>query len=183
MSAPTLPSHRHVLNDPPAGERRSRLLPLPLFTAALLVTWLLLVNSVHPRLILLGVVFSVAISWLSSRFLPLTPAIHSWSAGFRFIPVFLWDIVVANIQVALIILRVNRPPRATWMEMPLDMQDPFAMSTLASVISLTPGTVSARFDADRRVLLIHTLDTADPAAEVARMKERYEKPLQKVFEG
>lgn len=182
MEHPPILEGRHVLDDPPPGVRRSALLPMPLFTLVLVVTWLLLVNSLHPRLILLGVIFAMVIAWVSSRFLPAAPKIHSWSTGLRFLPVFLWDIVVANVQVAIIILRVNKPLRSAWLEIPLDMRDPFAMSALASVISLTPGTVSARFDTERRVLLVHALDTADPVAEVARMKERYEKPLQKVFE-
>jgi multicomponent K+:H+ antiporter subunit E len=184
METPPIPDHRHILDDPAESptQTRSALLPMPRLTLVLLGTWLLLVNSLHPRMILLGVVFSMAISWISSRFLPLTPVIHSWAAGLRFMPIFLWDLIVANLQVAFLILRVGRPLRSTWLEIPLHVSDPFAMSALASVISLTPGTVSARFDTERRVLFVHILDTADPVAEVARIKERYERPLMKVFE-
>lgn len=167
-----------------AGEPpRWRLLPQPLFTLVLFGTWLLIVGSVHPRMLLLGAIFSVAITWFSHRFLPVAPEVHSWRAGLRFIPVFLWDIVVANMFVALLILRVDKTPRSRWLVIPLEMRDPFAMSTLASVISLTPGTVSARFDADRRVLYVHALDVEDPAAEIALIKTRYEAPLREVFEG
>ncbi len=182
MSDATPLERNHVLDDPPPTERRHPLLPLPLFTLVLIVAWLLLVNSVHPRLILLGVAFSLAIALASHRFLPRAPAIYSWSTGFRFLPVFAWDIVVANVHVAWLIVRVWRPLRPTWLEIPLDMKDPFAMSALASVISLTPGTVSASFDSQRRVLSVHTLDTDDAAAEIARIKERYEAPLRRVFE-
>lgn len=181
----TIPHHNgnDVLDDPQDGSKRHALVPMPLFTLVLIAAWLLLVNSVHPRLVLLGVVFSLAVAAVSSRFLPRAPAVHSWIVGLRFMPVFLWDIVVANVQVAWLILRFWRPLRPAWLEIPLDMKDPFAMSTLASVISLTPGTVSASFDAERRVLLVHTLDTGDPAAEIALIKERYERPLRKVFES
>ena len=148
----------------------------------LIVSWLLLVNKLDARMLLLGVVFSLVIAKLTHRFLPRAPAIHRWSVGLRFMPLFFWDIAVANVQVAFRILRVWRPLQPAWLEIPLDMEDPFAMSTLASVISLTPGTVSARFDAQRRGLLVHTLHTGDPAAEIASIKERYEKPLRMVFE-
>ena len=52
---------------------------------------------------------------------------------------------------------------------------------LAGTISLTPGTVSSDISSDGRALLVHALDVADPAAEVARIKQRYETRLMKVF--
>jgi len=169
--------------NPSVHPRGFRVLPNPIFSGVLVVTWLLLVNSIHPRMILLGVVFAVSVPWLSQLFLPRAPRIHSWRAGFRFVPVFLWDVVVANVVVSIIILRVGFKPRSSWLVVPLDVRDPFAAATLANVISLTPGTVSSRFSADRTELLVHALDVTDPAAAVVRMKERYEKPLMEVFEG
>ena len=52
---------------------------------------------------------------------------------------------------------------------------------LAGTISLTPGTVSSDGSADGRFLLVHALDVPDPEAEIARIKQRYEARLQRVF--
>jgi multicomponent K+:H+ antiporter subunit E len=52
---------------------------------------------------------------------------------------------------------------------------------LASVISLTPGTVSADLSDDRKTLLVHGLNVVDEAAAVAEIKQRYEAPLLEVF--
>ena len=52
---------------------------------------------------------------------------------------------------------------------------------LASVVSLTPGTVSADIDAERRHLLVHALSVADTEALVREIKARYEAPIKEIF--
>jgi multicomponent K+:H+ antiporter subunit E len=153
----------------------------PVISLALVVVWLLLVNSLHPRMILLGLLFGFTIPLFSQIFLPDPPHIRSWRTLARFFPLFLWDVLVANLNVARLILSFHRPLRPTWIVIPLDLENPYAISVLASVISLTPGTVSAQLGPDRRTLLVHVLDTADAAAEVARIKSRYERPLEEIF--
>ena len=65
-------------------------------------------------------------------------------------------------------LRLLAPPRA-------------AITALASIITLTPGTLSAELSEDRRHLLVHGFNLRDPAATVAGIKARYEAPLQEIF--
>jgi len=160
---------------------RKGLLPHPALSVVLLITWLFLANSIHPRLVLLGVVWAVLIPQVTKAFLPASPKVR-WGALLRFLPIFLWDLVVANIAVAGLILSFGRAMRPSWIVVPLDVTNPYAITTLANVISLTPGTVSAALGPDRRSLLVHVLDTADPEAEVAKIKSRYEAPMKEIFE-
>ncbi len=96
--------------------------------------------------------------------------------------IVIWDIFVANFHVAgLILFRRNRDLRSRWLVVPLELRSPEAITTLAGTISLTPGTVSADIAADGRSLLVHSLDVADEAAEVARIKQRYEARLRRIF--
>jgi multicomponent K+:H+ antiporter subunit E len=168
-----------------SSTRESRgfsLLPHPLLSVALAAVWLLLVNSIHPRMILLGVVFGVAIPLFTRPFWTDRPTICSFSALVRFIPIFLWDVVIANLQVAWLILNFTRKLRPTWVVIPLDIRNPYAITTLANVISLTPGTVSSELGPDRKTLLVHSLDVEDPEALVAHIKKRYETPMKEIFE-
>jgi multicomponent K+:H+ antiporter subunit E len=158
------------------------ILPNPGVSLVLLLAWLALANSVHPRLILLGAVFAVAVPYFTRAFLPVRPKVRSWSTALRFVPLFLWDVIVANMVVAWLIINVRRTLRPVWLVIPLDITNPYAVTTLASVISLTPGTVSSELSADRRTLLVHALDVEDPEAEVARIKQRYEAPIKEIFE-
>jgi multicomponent K+:H+ antiporter subunit E len=64
---------------------------------------------------------------------------------------------------------------------PLAVTHPYGVSLLASIITMTPGTVSAEIDEDRREILVHVLDLADADALVADIKARYEAPLVEIF--
>lgn len=157
-------------------------LPHPILSALLLGAWLLLNNSLHPRMILLGGVLAVAIPLFTRSFWPDRPTIYRPGTLFRFLPVFVWDVVIANFQVAWLIVNFRRTLRPGWIVIPLDIQDPYAITTLANVISLTPGTVSAELGPGRATLLVHSLDVGDPDAMVAQIKNRYEKPIKEIFE-
>jgi multicomponent K+:H+ antiporter subunit F len=74
--------------------------------------------------------------------------------------IVLWDIVVANVQVALIILfKREADIRSHWIPVPLDLTSAEAITVLAGTITMTPGTVSAtpcrRWQRDPRALPAH----------------------------
>jgi len=160
----------------------SRLLPHPLLTPALAGVWLLLNNSLQPGHIILGLLLGWLIPLFTLRFWPEVVTIHRPLVLLRFTLVVLYDIVLANMVVALRIL--GRPERLhpTLVEVPLDLRGDLAISLLANTICLTPGTVSARLSGDRRTLLVHALDAPDADEVRAQIKARYEAPLKEVFE-
>ena len=159
-----------------------RLLPQPLFSVFLLLVWLLLVNTVAPGHLVLGAFLAITLPLFTARFWPDRPRIYSPWKLLRYITVLLWDIGLANVTVARLILGPTRKLRPAFIHLPLDMQNEFAISVLASTISLTPGTVSSDLSPDRKTLLIHALDVEDEAAVIAAIKQRYENPLREIFE-
>ncbi len=159
-----------------------RWLPHPWITLALTAIWLLLVNSAAPGQMVLGLVLGVSIVRFTARFWVATPRIRRPLRLLRFIGIVLGDIVVANVAVArLIVVRPKRLQPA-FVAVPLALQAELVISLLASTICLTPGTVAARLAPDRRHLLVHALDVADPSALIATIKSRYETPLREIFE-
>lgn len=98
-----------------------------------------------------------------------------------FLGYFLSDIVVANFQVARIILDPGRVPRPRFV-VPLALHDPLVVTVLAGVISLTPGTVSTRLSEGGKTLVLHCLDVADEQALLRRIRTRYEAPLREIFQ-
>lgn len=159
----------------------SRWLPQPLFTLFLWLIWLLLVNSVAPGQLLLGALLAVILPLLTNRFWPEHPPLSSPWKIVRFVTVLLWDILVANLAVARRILGPTQQLRPAFIHLPLDLENDFAISILASTISLTPGTVSSDLSPDRKTLLIHALDVEDEAQLIAQIKQRYEQPLKEIF--
>ncbi|MDJ0740765.1 MAG: Na+/H+ antiporter subunit E [Gammaproteobacteria bacterium] len=160
----------------------SRALPHPLLSAILLVLWLLLVNELSVGHLLLGALLGWAVPLYTARFWPETVTVRRPWVLLRFVLVVLYDIVVANITVARLILGSTERLRPAYIVMPLEVRSELAISLLANTISLTPGTVSAFLSADRRCLVIHSLHTTDAAEVVATIRERYEQPLKEALE-
>ena len=160
----------------------TRLLPHPALSVLLVVVWMLLVHELTFGALFLALVFSVLVPLVTSRFWPDRPRIRFGGDAAAYVAIVLFDIVMANFQVAWIILtRRNRDLRSHWLVVPLELRSAEAITVLAGTISLTPGTVSSDVSADGRALLVHALDVSDPEAEVARIKQRYETRLLKVF--
>lgn len=148
----------------------------------LLIVWLLMANSITVGGIILGSLFALILPKFTEPFWPDRPRMRFRRAFWAYLAIVLFDIVVANFQVAwLILFRRNRDLRARWLVVPVELSTPEAITMLAGTISLTPGTVSSDVSADGRYLLVHALDVADEAAEVARIKSRYEARLQRIF--
>lgn len=166
----------------PLSRLSSRWLPHPWLTLVLLLLWLLLVNSVAPGHVILGAALGWAIPAFTRLFWQVPPDVLRWKPVFRLVPLYLWDVLVANVAVAALVVDFRRRPRPAWIVIPLDIRDQYAITTLGNMISLTPGTVTSKLTPDRRKMLVHVVDTADPDAEVRQIKERYEKPLKEIFE-
>lgn len=160
-----------------------RWLPHPILSPCLAGLWLLLVNSAAPGQIVLGALLGWGIPFFTSRFWPDRVRIRKPLTLLRFVGVVLWDIVIANLIVARLILGRPQALRPAFVAVPLALTSDLAISLLASTITLTPGTLSALLSADRKILLVHALDVADSAELAATIKQRYEKPLREVFEA
>ncbi len=159
-----------------------KLFPHPALSVMLVLVWMLLLNSFSLGALVLGIVIGIAVPLITAPFWPERPPIHFGWPLIEYLGVVIWDIVVANFQVAwLILFRRSCDLRSRWLVIPLDLRAPEAITTLAGTITLTPGTVSADVSADGRALLVHILDTADEAADIARIKRRYEERLKRIF--
>ena len=161
--------------------RHARWLPQPLLSLVLLVVWTLAFDRATPGVLLLGLALAVAVPIGTARFWPEYPARVRYGAALRFLALFLGDVLVANVRVAALVLGPTRRLRPAFFAVPLDVEHPFVTALLAAVVSQTPGTVSADYDPATRTLLVHGLDVADPAAEAAHIKARYERALLRVF--
>lgn len=157
-------------------------LPHPLLTPLLAMVWLLLNNSLEPGQILLGLLLGWAIPRFTLTFWPERVRIRRPARLLRFAGVFLFDVIVANLSVAQLILAGPRRLHPAFVVVPLDLTDDLAISLLANTICLTPGTVSAHLSEDRRQLMIHALDCTDPQALIMTIKTRFEAPLKEILE-
>ncbi|MDP2004973.1 MAG: Na+/H+ antiporter subunit E [Rubrivivax sp.] len=144
--------------------------------------WLLLRQSLALPDLITATVLGVALPRLVYGFLGHDPAPRRWGRALRFAGLVLWDIVVSNFVVARIVLSPWSQPQPAWVEVPYTLQHPGAVTLLAAIVTMTPGTVSCVVDEARRVLVVHVLDGAEPAAVQAQIHARYALALKEIFE-
>ncbi|SDI22473.1 Na+/H+ antiporter subunit E [Aliiruegeria lutimaris] len=160
-----------------------RLFPHPQLTFFLLLIWLLLVNNLTVGNVVLGLILGVLIPGITQPFWPNRPKVARPLKAAQYILLVLWDICVANVAVARIILfKTNANTHSQWIVVPLDLRSPEAITVLAGTITMTPGTVTAMLSADAQHLLVHCLDSEDPDAVRDEIKHRYERRLKEIFE-
>ena len=159
-----------------------RFLPHPRLSLFVTLIWLALVNEISAGAVLMGLALGVLMPILTGPFWPDPPRLRHPLKLLGYCGVVLWDIVVANLQVARLILRVpNDQLRSHYVTVPLALTSPEAITVLAGTITMTPGTVSVELSADGRALLVHGLDVPDPEALAADIKSRYEARLLEIF--
>lgn len=160
----------------------SWLLPHPLLTLLLTIVWTLLQSTLSPGMLVFGLILGVLIPWVTSAWWPETPRGFHIGKMAIYIVIVLWDIMVANVEVAWIVVsKPNAKLRPAWIIVPLDLRQPEAIAILAGTITLTPGTVSADLSDKGHSLLVHVLHTDDPDAVRDDIKNRYERRLKEIF--
>ena len=158
------------------------LLPHPFLTLLLTVVWVLLQNEFSAGMAVFGLILGIIIPWGTSVWWPDTPTGFRMGKMLRYSVMVLWDILVANVEVAWIVLTVsNAKLKPAWIVVPLDLVQPEAITVLAGTITLTPGTVSADLSDKGHSLLVHVLHTDDADAVRDEIKTRYEARLKEIF--
>lgn len=158
------------------------LLPHPFLTVTITVVWIMLVNKLSLGNFVLGLGLGIVLPIMTAPYWPDRPRLQRPLRLAEYILVVLWDIIVANVIVAAIILfRRNDDIRSAWIHVPLDLTSAEAITMLAGTITMTPGTVSAMLAADGRSILVHCLHTDDPDATRDQIKSRYESRLMEIF--
>jgi len=158
-----------------------RWFPHPFLSLALWVIWLLLNNTVAFGHVLLGAVLAMFIPWFTASFWQEKVMIRRPWLLAKFVAVVIYEIMVANVVVAKLILTKQDKLQPGFIQLPLDLTSPLAISLLANTISLTPGTVSCDLSEDQSYLLIHALHVEDVTATINEIKNHFEKPLKEIF--
>lgn len=159
----------------------SRLLPQPVITLGIIGLWMILATSPSLGNLLLAAFLGVSVPWLSQGFWPDRPRIARPLAGILLFVRVVGDIIIANWEVARLVLGPIDRLKPAFIDVPLDIDDPFVATLLASIVSLTPGTVSIDIDRASNLLHIHALNVPDEGDLIATIKRRYEAPLKEVF--
>jgi len=159
-----------------------RLFPHPMLSLTLLLIWFSLANRISLGHLLLGGFLAFVLPILTAPYWPGRPKLQSPLKLAAYCLMVIWDIVLANIDVAKIILFMKPADiKSHWIVVPIELKSAEAITVLAGTITMTPGTISTMLSADARCILVHCLHTDDPGAVRDEIKSRYESRLKEIF--
>ncbi len=160
----------------------SKLLPHPILAGLLLALWLMLQQSAGLGHILLGTVIAVAVSLAANAVID-EPV--SFRRPLKFVQLMVvagLDIIRSNIAVLLVLINPRPKPTAAFIEMKLELTNPFGLAVLACLLTATPGSAWLEYDRARSTVLIHVFDLIDADEWVKVIKARYETLLLEIFQ-
>lgn len=153
----------------------------PTLSVAVGIAWILLQGNLSPATLLWALLLALFLPWLVHDFVGRYEPLAGGRAAVGLLLVVLGDIVRANLSVARIVLEPGFEPHPAWIRVPYGLTDPRGIALLATIVTNTPGTVSAVVDEQRREILVHALHAPDPQAIADEIRERYERPLKEIF--
>jgi multicomponent Na+:H+ antiporter subunit E len=96
-----------------------------------------------------------------------------------YIPWELWQIVLANIDVAYRVLHPKMPIDPLIIEFETTLRGEFSLVTLANSITLTPGTITILVEPERGAFLVHAI--AKEPADALLVDQTMQKKVAHVF--
>ncbi len=161
-----------------------RMLPSPILSAALLLLWLLLSQSLGAGTLVMGALLAVVLPLFTKGLRPTPVRMKKPLVALRLVRTVVGDMLRSNYAVARALLaRDQSEIRSGFIHVPLELRDPNGLAVLAMVVCVTPGMAWAEIAFDRSMLLLHALEMGDDEQKlIDHIKQNYERPLMEIFE-
>ncbi len=103
---------------------------------------------------------------------------------FWYIPVFIWELLKANFDVAYRVTHPSMPIKPGIVRLKTGLKSDTGLTFLANSITLTPGTLTVDINKDDGILYIHWINVvgSDPETTFREIGSRFEPMLKKIFE-
>ncbi len=163
---------------------------LTVFVLSFLV-WIALTSASDIQEVITGLVLSLAVSLIAGRFLITTvkkkKLLPRILAFIKYLFVFIWEMIKANLHVAYIVLHPMLPIKPGIVKIKTTLTKESALTVLADSITLTPGTMSVDINPEAGELYIHWIDIVskeptDITENTRNISLKFDKILSEVFE-
>jgi len=140
------------------------------------VLWIVIDQSIKPGNLVVGVLAAAAAAGLSLRLLPPATGRVRIGALLRLLPRFLWQSLVAGIDVARRAFAPRLPLAPGFVDYPVQLPRGSARNAFELISSLMPGSVAS--DEGAASIEYHCLDVGQPVADqLAAEEQAYSKAL------
>ncbi|MFN7251308.1 MAG: Na+/H+ antiporter subunit E [Anaerobacillus sp.] len=153
-----------------------------LLNIGLAIIWMLLKNDFSPIQFFIGYVVGIALLYVLRRFLHFDFYFRRVIAIFKLILLFFWELILANIDVIKIVLSPKLNIEPGIIAVPTVLKTEWEVTLLASLISLTPGTLSMYFSEDGKTIYVHSIHVPDKEAMIKQIHNTFERAIMEVTE-
>ena len=95
---------------------------------------------------------------------------------------FVWELLLANVRVALDVLRPRTAIAPAVVGIPLDVTSDGEILLLSMLINITPGSVTIDLSDDRRTLYVHVMHVQSAEQTRREIKDGFERRVKLLFE-
>lgn len=153
-----------------------------LLNILLALAWTALTGQFDPVNFMSGFVLGYLVLWLVQGVVGPSNYFKKVSQVISFVLFFVGALIRANLRVAYEVITLTHTMRPGVVAVPLELQTDAAITLLANLITLTPGTLSLDVSADRRVLYVHSMYINDVEQFRREIKEGFERRVMEVFQ-
>jgi multicomponent Na+:H+ antiporter subunit E len=151
-----------------------------LLNVLLAVIWCFLLEDFRAVTFVVGYLVGAGVLFVLRRMMGEVVFFRKLTVFLKLAAVFAFEVIVANVQVAWWILRPRLRVQPAMIRLPINLKSDAAITTLAGMISLTPGTISVDVAPDRKSLEVHCLNVGDIPAAKRTIKKLFEDPLREL---
>ncbi|MCL4871542.1 MAG: Na+/H+ antiporter subunit E [Anaerolineae bacterium] len=136
--------------------------------------WLLLVGEFSGTNFVVGLVVGYLVMWIARPALyPPGYVSKEWRLA-NFLGYFIKELLVANVQVAKLVLQWEPDVKPGIIAIPLDAKTDTEITMFSNLITLTPGSLSLDLSRNERVLTVHAINVDDAQVYINNIKSGLE---------
>ncbi|MBP1968741.1 multicomponent Na+:H+ antiporter subunit E [Virgibacillus natechei] len=151
-----------------------------LLNIVIAVIWTFLQNSYTGIDFLVGYVIGIFILLVLRRFLLFDFYFNRVWAIIKLTLLFIYKLLAANLDMIKIVLSLKLDIKPGIVAVPTKLETEWELTLLASLISLTPGTLSMDFSDDNKIIYIHAIDVPDKEAMINEIQNSFEHAIMEV---
>jgi multicomponent Na+:H+ antiporter subunit E len=152
-----------------------------IFNSFLALVWAALTGVFTPVNFAAGFILGfIMLSLAQSVFGQSSYAVRGYKAVI-FIFYFLWELLKANLRVAMDIVTPKNYMMPGLIRIPLEARSDIEISLLANIISLTPGSLCVDVSDDKKTMYVHAMYVEDADEFRREIKEGFERRLLEVL--
>lgn len=148
----------------------------------LALAWAALTGRFDLGNLAVGFVLGAVVMWFAQRALGSPRYLLKLRHVLGLLLFFVWELLKANLRVAFDVITPRHYMHPGVVAVPLDVKTDAEITLLATLLTLTPGSLSIDVSTDRRTLYVHTMYLDDSETMRRQIKSGFERRVLEVLQ-